>query len=376
MTLRGSVSDVGQRRFTFRQTIVAVAAILFVGFLLVQTSAAQAVFGYVASLLAIGAAGVLTAAGYDVVRTGIEIRDVVSGHAVAVTSACDGSGLLISFAGAIVLLSAWRTKSRFLGIAAPVVVASILLFNLIRILALFLSIGAPAVMSAQHLYVAPLLSVVLVAGLAASAREIHLRETAHRPLRWLLVAVAAAAVWYEVRQPVTCAAVVPLANALLWLLPTGAAATISCTGPDGAVLVTNAAMISGSVLSPPFYPEDFTLALPLVVASLASDARPMAVAKGLFVTLALFSIAMTFGAVTAGHDAATAAGVKMLREGGLVQLYRPPGPTTLALLKAVQNVVVHFNLFLLPVIFAMMAALPASPAGAQVPAAARRRRRR
>ena len=77
----------------------------------------------------------------------------------------------------------------------------------------------------------------------------------------------------------------------------------------------------------------------------------------------------------AGHDAATDAGVKLLREGGLVQPYHPPAVMTLALLKAAQNVVVHFNLFLLPMIFARMAALPALPARAQVPAAAKRSRR-
>jgi exosortase/archaeosortase family protein len=337
----------GPWRFTFWQTMAAAAATLLAGFLLIQTPPAQAFFGAVAIVLASCATGLLGLAGHDMVRTGVEIRDIVSGHAVAVTSACDGSGLLVSLAAALVAVAPFSQRRRSWPLVLAAALAAILLFNLARILALFQAIGSPRLMNAEHLYAAPLLSAVLVGALALAAR----RAAMPSALRWGVVSLAVAAGWYMCREAVTCATVVPLANALLWLSPSGIASHIACS-PAGE-LVTNAPLHNGGAVRAAFFPEDFTLALPLVAASLATLARPAAMARGAAVAVALFTLGMALAALTAGHDAAIAAGAKVLGVGGVVQPYRAPGAILLPLMKAAQDVVVHFNLFLLPILLAL-----------------------
>jgi exosortase/archaeosortase family protein len=331
----------------FWKAIAVAAVTLFAGFLLIQTPPARAVFDFVAFCLAACATFILNLAGHDMVRTGAEIRDTITGHAVVVTSACDGSGLFVSLSAALVLLTFGKVRPSW-AVSAATAIGSILLFNLLRILALFQAIGSPRLMSAEHLYVAPLLSAVLVAGLALFARRIP----PNAPLRSAAIATALAVGWYFCRQPITCAAVVPLANGLLWLSPSGVAAFIACNGT--AELTTNAPLHGGAgLLKVPFYPEDFTLALPLILASMALKPNPAFIVGGAIATLLMCTVGMTLAAITSGHDAAAAAGVSVLKIGSIVEGYRAPGPVALSLLKAVQDVVVHFNLFLLPIIFAV-----------------------
>ncbi len=88
------------------------------------------------------------------------------------------------------------------------------------------------------------------------------------------------------------------------------------------------------------------------------------------------ALAVTLGAITTGHDAAIAAGARVI--GGDGQVYQPPGQFSFAVLKSVQNVIVHFNLFLLPVVLAAMPAPQpeAPPRAAPQKAKVRRKRAR
>jgi hypothetical protein len=380
MSVRGGVPIAGPRDSDFWQAMLLAGAVLFIGFLAVQVPAVQTLFEMVARFLAVCATLLLRLAGYDMVRNGIEIRDVATGHAVAVTSSCDGNGLIVSVAGAFAWLRCRTSAVRGPIYASGAVVGAILAFNLVRILALFLVIGAPAIMFAEHLYAAPLLSAVLVAFLALHVRDLDAGDVVASPRLWLGIAAAAAIVWYAIGEAATCATAVPLANALLWLLPDELAGTITC-GPAHATVATSAVISLDPLrtVAADFYPADFTLAVPLVIASLATTSDPARIARrGLF-GLFLFSLAMTLGAITASHDAAIAAAVTLVAGDGTSHAYQPPGQFSFAVLKSVQNVLVHFNLFLLPLVLAVIAGVqpvPPEPIPASAKPKVRRKRAR
>lgn len=360
-----------------RQTVLASALTLLAGFLLVQVPAVDRLFGILAEFLAICSAAVLRTVGYPVMRTGIEIRDQVSGHAVTVTSACDGAGLMVGVAGAVVWLELVRSRlPRPVG-AAVLAFGLISLFNLIRILALFLSIPTPGLMRAQHLYAAPLLSALLVAVLALHARGMRPGDLIRMPLAWLACAAAAALVWYVPAERASCLAVVPLANVLLWAMPGNLTQNIVCSTAQGTVATS--ALLPGqdaATATAAFYPSDFTLALPLVVASLALRQSYAATARGAVLSILLFAAAMAVAAVSAGIDAAAGTGAGPLSFDGVLQTYHPPGILALALLKAGQNAIVHFNLFVLPLALAGPDWTATRPPPSPRPATGTRRRSR
>lgn len=339
------------------QLIILTLTVLFAGFVLLETPPIAALFGIVTKGLAIVAASLLSLIGFDMVRHGVELRDTVSGHAVAVTSACDGSGLIVS----LFAMTAWlggRTNTfpkPVMAILAAVVV--IFIFNLARVIVLFLSIGTPTLMLAQHLYVAPLLSSVLVAVLACNARGLRLADILPSLKIWLAVACLGALAWYVVSDDVSCVVATPISNAMLRLMPFGVSQSIACS-EAGALLTTTGVL----ALQPPafvttgFYPSDFTLAASLVFASLIVASRgaglPMPRMLGRMVsTILLFCVAMTVAALTIGYDAATAAQTTTVSFNGIVETYHAPSLFLLGTLKAAQNMLVHFNLFVLP--FAM-----------------------
>ena len=359
----------------FWQAILLAGVVLFIGFLAVQVPATQSMFEAVATFLAVCANWLLRLAGYDMVRDGIEIRDIITGHAVAVTPACDGNGLIVSAAAAFAWLRCRTSAMRGPLYAAVVVVGAILAFNLFRILALFLAIGAPAIMPVVHLYAAPLLSSCLVAFLALHIRGLEIADVLASPRRWLGFAIAAAIVWYLIGDAVTCATAVPLANVFLWLVPDQLSTTIAC-GADSATVNTAALLPANPAMSvsADFFPADFTLAVPLVAASLASVTGVARIARSSLSSLLLLALAVTLGAITTGHDAAVAAGARVI--GGDGQVYQPPGQFSFAVLKSVQNVIVHFNLFLLPLVLAVMPAPQPEAAPSAVPKKAKVRRKR
>lgn len=345
---------------------------LYAGFLLIQLPALRHLFDLVATLLAATAAALLKLAFYDVLRNGMELRDGLTGHAIAVTSACDGHGLLISLVAAFLWLGSRITAARPLAHILAVAVGAILLFNLLRILALFLSLGAPDVARVQHVYIAPLVSMLLVAGLALHARKLDAAALVRSPAVWLVAAVVIAVLWYPIARATSCGVVVPVGNALLGLLPGRLTEAMTCATSEPTIVTT--AVMSASpltVLTLPFDPADFTLAIPLVLASLLMVRRPWAIVLGVLTSIVLFALAMTLGATTMSHDQAMAAGTTMLAGKTFLQSYAPPGDILIAVLKAMQNTLVHFNLFLLPLVLAGWPS-PSPPA----PAAGHGRRRR
>ncbi|ESZ14927.1 hypothetical protein X735_15130 [Mesorhizobium sp. L2C085B000] len=328
--------------------------VLFAGFVFLETPPIAALFDIVTNGLAIVAASLLSLIGFDMVRNGVELRDTLSGHAIAVTSACDGSGLVVS----LFAMTAWlggRTDAfpkPVMAILAAVVV--IFIFNLVRVIVLFLSIGTPTLMLAQHLYVAPLLSSVLVAVLASNARGLRLADILPSLKIWLAIACLGALAWYAVSDDVSCTLATPISNTMLGLMPFGVSQSIACS-EAGALLTTTGVL----ALEPPalvttgFYPSDFTLAAPLVFASLivASRGAALPVSKlfgRMVLSVLLFCVAITVAALTIGYDTVTAAQTTSTLFNGIVETYHAPSPFLLGTLKATQNMVVHFNLFILP----------------------------
>lgn len=320
---------------------------LISGFLLLQTQSAALFFGKVTELLAILAGEILGFGGYDVARTGIELRDLSTGNAIAVTAACDGSGLLVT---AVAALFWFRNGRLNLGAAAmwlALAATSIFAFNLVRVIVIFVALGQPELLHGLHLYVAPLLSSVLVALLV-------IRMDEHRTRRlWMWVGVAAALsiVWYFLAAPATCITIVPFANFLISILAGPLVSGIEC-GMDSATLLTTAA----TSLNPPssmilsFFPADFTLGAPLVVASLIVYAAGRELILWAIGTGLSWALTMTLATITIAHDLAIFSGVNALIGESFRLPYLPPDPLTTALIKALQNALVHFNLLTLPFI--------------------------
>jgi exosortase/archaeosortase family protein len=323
--------------------------VLFAGFVLLEAPPVAAFFELVTEALAAAAIVPLKLAGFDMTRNGVELRDNLSGHAVAVTSACDGSGLIVSYLGLVALFGG-RTNSLARPLAAFLIaVVVILTFNVVRIGLLFLSIGLPWLMTAAHMFAAPLLSSVLVAALGFQALGMAPDRIVRDVLVWLGFGVLAATAWYFIADAASCLASVPLANAMLFLLPVGVSDTISCSSADSLVItMALQSLRPPTFVTTPFYPSDFTLAMPLVAASLALRREMPAALKGVLVSVLLFSLAMSLGALTAGYDEVSETRATMLSSGGIVSNYRLPPSYWIATLKAAQNMLVHFNLFVLP----------------------------
>lgn len=354
--------------------------VLLAGFTLAATPPLEWLFGKVAQAIAVVSAFLLQLAGNDLVRTGIELRDRATGHAIAVTSACDGHGLLIA---AMALWTWMRTLTparRDWAAAIGFAVGTILLFNLARILGLFLSLGTSWLMALQHLYLTPLASVLLVALVALYGRRLSPWRLTQWPLVWLALALLAAAAWYPLQLQASCALPVPLANGLLWLNPGPLVHGIVCAGAE--VRVATSALLSQTpltFLSVPFAPADFMLATPLLAASLAAalaqGRRPGRIIAAAAISLLLMVAAMAIGALTSVHDQAIAADVRYLLGEGYAEAYHAPHAAMLAALKAIQNVLVHFNLFVLPFVVLTWAGRP-RPAPSTPHARTRPRRRR
>ncbi len=363
---RGAPDAAPVPRLVYLSAIVA--TVLLAGFLLLQTPPVAAAFRAVSELLALTASAILRTIGYPIMLAGIELRDSVTGHAVAVTQACDGSSLAI--AAVAVALWLWKPGKRDLLLLATTALIAIFGFNLLRVVLLFVSIGVPSLLDLQHLYIAPLLSAVLLAGLVLAGLGLTLRDTVRSPMLWLAVVVAAAVAWYPVAETVTCATVAPLANALLWVAPGELERAIVCA--PGSTIVSTYGVVAYEplrVLDVNFYPSDYTLALPLVAASLALATRPWQAVRGALISIALMAVAMTLGAMTASQDAAIGATVTTLMGRGFSAPFTPMGDVPLALMKAAQNALVHFNLFVLP-----LALLYRRPPSSPRPAAPARRR--
>lgn len=326
------------------------ALVLAAGFLALQTPPAIAFFSWVAQALAFCAAPVLDLFGYTIMRSGIELRDTLSGHAIAVTSACDGSGLLVSAAAAVTWFGMRGARLRPWYHIALLLMAGIFLFNLLRVIAIFVLIGTPDLMQTIHLYIAPLLSAALVGGIVIYACRLDM-PAGRLPALWIAVAILSAIAWNFWGMAVTCVTVQPIANILLSVVPDLLVGGLNCT-ENGALLTTSGAVSlqPPSVLNIAFYPADFTLALPLVLASLACLRPVRPIIWGAIASLGLFALAMAIAALTIANDQAVASGITRLIGPNFAGPFEPMDGLLLALLKMLQNMVVHFNLFLLPLL--------------------------
>jgi len=333
------------------QAAVWTAFVFMAGFLALQSPPAIVLFGWIAQALAILAAPLLDLFGHDIVRTGVELRDTLSGHAIAVTSACDGSGLLLSAVASLTWFRVRGAPMRSWTSVLVLTLGSIFVFNLIRVLAIFGLIGTPILMQAVHLYAAPLLSVVVVAAIVLHSCRFSIPGRPIMPALWLAVGAAAGILWYVFGYAASCATALPIANGLLSLLPDLLTDSLACEA-GGSVLITSGAtsLQPPSVLNVPFYPADFTLALPLIVASLACLRSAPRIIWGALASMAAFAIAMALAALTIGNDQAMASSITRLIGQNFTAPYEPPSALVMALLKTLQNTVVHFNLFLLPLL--------------------------
>ena len=91
MTTSSAGADGRRRPGPPWRVLGATLLILFAGFALLQTPPVVALFELVTEGMAAIAITPLRLAGFDMIRTGIELRDQLTGHAVAVTLAVNGA---------------------------------------------------------------------------------------------------------------------------------------------------------------------------------------------------------------------------------------------------------------------------------------------
>ncbi len=332
-------------------------ALIGLGFVAVATDPAQWLFSQVALGIAALSETLLGLFGESLTRDGIVLRDAETGAAVAVTAACDGHGLIVVLVAA---MFAWLGWGAGLGRAVfflLVAVAAIEAFNVVRVLVLY-GIGPEnaAAFERAHYLTFPLASSVFVALLFAAALPPALRARGLGAAALIgLLGAGLAVGWSYLAAPAAEAALVPVADAWLGLFGPDLVAGIRVTdaGPVlETTLVTGRDPVRFATL--PLRPADFMLAAPLVAAgALFLLRRPVALVLWLALALLLMALALALGAVTGAHEAAKGTGLvdMMIALGGgytSSAVYQPPGAWSLAALKAAQNALVHFNLFVLP----------------------------
>ena len=168
---------------------------------------------------------------------------------------------------------------------------------------------------------------------------------------WPGVAAALSIVWYFLAAPSTCAAIVPVANFLIAMLAAPLVSGIGCGAGSAALLTTAATSLNPpSLMILAFSPADFALGAPLVAASLIVCARGWKLALAAIGAILLWALTMTLATITIAHDQATFSDVTALMGESFRRPYHPPGAFATALVKALQNALVHFNLLILPFI--------------------------
>jgi exosortase/archaeosortase family protein len=358
-----------ETRFS-RSVLFKIGLVLILGFCLLQTPIADHVSNFTATLLAVIAEGVLRAAGGHVLRTGTELRQISTGHALSVTEACDGFGILLVY----LALAAGLSRAPFPRVGyAKAALAALLVIEAVNLLRIALLYGLLPAQSAgfdiTHSYLFPLASALLIAILIGLTGSYLRRENARNTMLWTALAFLAAIAWYFVAAPVTGALLVPVANQLL---PRTLIESIAQEGGQYWVntqLVTSLSPLRAASL--PFTPEAFSLGVPLLAASLVMAPAPLG-SKTLIVACAVLSMtaAMALASITQTYGEAATSGLsQVVGEHGLGP-YVPPTDLKRALAAATQNTLVYFNLFVLPFLILFLRA-PSAPR----PVPANRRRR-
>lgn len=355
--------------------VLKVSLALLLSFLFLRTSLADHLSNAVATALAMIAGGFLSLLDQSLLRTGVELRQGSTGFALSVTDACDGLGISMVYLAIVAALRRGPVSWIELAKAAFAGFLIIQAVNLIRIVLLYAMLPASsAAFEITHFNVFPLASSALVALLVAVAGNLLPPGAGRSIVLWSAIAIAAAVIWHFIGQTVTGLVLVPLANLAMGLVPGRLANTIALETGQYFVntnLVTSTTPLRAASL--PFAPEAFSLAVPLLAASFVMSGKPLR-AKLLLAVAALLSmaVAMSIAAVTVAQGEAAAAGLGQVIVGGRLEPYAPPQAVIRAILAAIQNGFVHFNLFVFPfAVFFIEAPRPPSPA----PSRPQRRRR-
>ena len=340
-----------------RQVIFGIAA-LCCGFILVATSVVRVIFEGVATGLATASQVVVAVAGVAVERNGTVLRNVENGLAVDVTSACDGHGLVVVLITGLFILGP-HAVGQWLH-AALLGLVAIMAFNLLRVVALVWALPATSpLFETLHYYVAPLVGACLVALVVANAvgSPINWRK----PLIIGAVASLTALIWFFVRDMISYVSVVPLAEALTGTFAPSLGLTLSTERQAtlDTMLVSNSER--GGLLSIALNPADFALHMPLLVALSISFVRSVREVAIYWVAAVLLSaLALAVAMVTASQEMARNEGLRLVlvplgKGQGKLEGFEPWSQLHLAIATALQNALVHFNLFVLPFLPCLMA---------------------
>ncbi len=302
--------------------------------------------------LAGGSSAVLQMLGYEFTRNAAELRNLANGYALNVTDACDGIGLFVVLVatvfGALVLPFQLRLAALFLALAF----VAIQFFNIIRIVTLFMMMPAQSRgFETTHLYIFPLLSAVIIAGLmivGSSFRQVFSRRTS---VIWLLSLIAAAIAWYFWGHTFTRLTVLPLANIFIGLFSGSLLSGIDADHATSAIqthLVQSHAPLSTVKL--PFYITDFTLAAPLIIASLGiSKLRRTYCILASAIILVSMAMAMAIAAITETQGFAVASKITEVVDAvGLPVAYTVTADIWRTVLTTAQDTLVYFNLLVAP----------------------------
>jgi len=304
-------------------------------------------FDALAMLLASTSRIVLVALSYEVLQTGTELREADLGFAIEVTEACDGHGLLIAWV-AILLLMQLSLKKRLLFFFAGFLI--IQLFNLLRINVLFaVSQLGMQTFNAAHYYIFPLLTALLMLLLTAFINP-KLQKSV---LLTVGLTIIIATLWFLIGEDITIALTLPAAefvNGILGFDEVGRAVEREAGWRVMSQLVQSQTPLRFYLY--PFYPADFTLALPVILASV------LAMRSGLgYLALAIVSmaVALALNYHTGIWTIAIAKDVAFLAlsqgDGTAVLVrYEAPSAVLLEAFRLAQNVVVHFLLLVCPVV--------------------------
>lgn len=319
-------------------SVLRALAVLLAGFALADSGPGRALGDGVASTLAKLATPLLRLFDPAILRIGTELRGA-DGWAVRVSEVCDGHGLAIALAASLVGLSGGQNGGlrRFaLGLVA------IQVFNLARIVVLALVLSrAPGAFDIVHTGVFPLLTVALLA-------LCTLPLPTALPL--LAVSLPLVLLWLPLAD-LASQLLVPPANMILSLVAgpeVGQVAQRAAGWTIGTNLLASNEAGDVRLFVAPLRPADFALGVPLVLAAIALTRRPVWLVPALFSMLTALTIAAvtTVWALAAGQ-----ADAKLLVPDGLgaftPQDFAPP-ESLRALLRVVQNSLVHLNLLVLP----------------------------
>lgn len=324
-------------------------AFLFLGFLLLRTEMALQMSEGITVALAAASHFVLRLFGAELTRAGAELRNIVTGNALSVTEACDGLGIVVT--SLAILISLQRGTLGNLARWAVFAFVAIQASNFLRIILLYwLLPSGSAGFQSMHFEIFPRLSAALVALVAWAyiSRGQPLRWIS--AAKWLAIACVAGVGVYLATPFVLAALILPLANMLSGFVFASPVNGIALEA-DGYVAITSLAenVASLKLVHVSIEAGAFILGLPLLAASLAlSGARAAHKLALSLAAIVLMTVALLMAAHTDVFNYASTHKVDQQVAGEILQAYALPPRTFRILLATLQNVVVHFNLFVLP----------------------------